>query len=545
MRAATSRASWCLLGGGMANLQVLADLAAKPLPEMRIILVAPHPRSIYPGMLAGMVAGRYSADECAIPLEPLVRRAGIRWLQRDVTALDTRTQILRLDDGSSQHYDWLSINTGPVQNRDQMDRTLPGAREHGLFVHPMETFAALWPRVCDLSQTRALRVAVIGSGTAAMELALAVRQRMPDSAVTWVAGPLADTLAHAPHPSAADTVTTRLTHALKAQRITVLYDTALSLKADEVQLGCGARLACDVPLIAMEGQTPAWLADSGLALERPRPARHRPLPAQHQPPRGVFRHRQQLGAGAQPARSHHRRPLARQPRPRPLPALAVWRHPAGRRRLGPLQCPRARAELAQGLDRPTVCGPVLARYGLSLRARSVRDHPLFWAPSVMTYLQQMAYIVRCEAGQYLRWRKLRWAAWGVALLPSLYALIYLSSLWDPAANTRALTVALVNLDDGVDYKDHIFNVGGIVTTRLKSDHHFSYIDLRDADEAKRQVRQGTLAFALIIPKDFSSNAIPGAQPGDGKLVVYTAEGNSYETGVHRAPVRHRAGPQRE
>jgi NADH dehydrogenase FAD-containing subunit len=256
-----------LLGGGMANLQVLADLAAKPLPELRIILVAPHPRSIYPGMLAGMVAGRYSADECAIPLEPLVRRAGIRWLQHDITALNTRTQILRLDDGSSQHYDWLSINTGPVQNRDQMDRTLPGAREHGLFVHPMETFAALWPRVCDLSQTRALRVAVIGSGTAAMELALAVRQRMPDSAVTWIAGPRPDTLAHAPHPSAADTITTRLTHALKAQRITVLYDSALSLKADEVQLGCGARLACDVPLIAMEGQTPAWLTDSGLALD--------------------------------------------------------------------------------------------------------------------------------------------------------------------------------------------------------------------------------------------------------------------------------------
>jgi putative membrane protein len=149
----------------------------------------------------------------------------------------------------------------------------------------------------------------------------------------------------------------------------------------------------------------------------------------------------------------------------------------------------------------------------------------------MTYLQQMAYIMRCEAGQYLRWRKLRLAAWGVVLLPSLYALIYLSSLWDPSANTQALTVALVNLDDGIDYKDHFFNVGGNVTARLKDDHRFSYVDLHDADEAKRQVRRGTLAFALIIPKDFSSNAIPGAQPGDGKLVVYTAEGNSYETGV--------------
>ena len=33
-----------LLGGGMANLQVLANLAAHPLAEMRIILIAPHPQ---------------------------------------------------------------------------------------------------------------------------------------------------------------------------------------------------------------------------------------------------------------------------------------------------------------------------------------------------------------------------------------------------------------------------------------------------------------------------------------------------------------------
>ncbi len=122
-----------LLGGGMANLQLLATLAAKPLAEMRIILVAPFPRTIYPGMLPGFVAGRYSLEEAAIPLEPLVRRAGIRWLQRGVKAVDAASQTLQLDDGSSQHYDWLSINTGPVQNREQIERDMPGAREFGLF----------------------------------------------------------------------------------------------------------------------------------------------------------------------------------------------------------------------------------------------------------------------------------------------------------------------------------------------------------------------------------------------------------------------------
>ena len=46
----------------------------------------------------------------------------------------------------------------------------------------------------------------------------------------------------------------------------VLYDRAIALKADEVHLGCGARLACDVPLLAIEGQVPVWQSQCALAL---------------------------------------------------------------------------------------------------------------------------------------------------------------------------------------------------------------------------------------------------------------------------------------
>lgn len=149
----------------------------------------------------------------------------------------------------------------------------------------------------------------------------------------------------------------------------------------------------------------------------------------------------------------------------------------------------------------------------------------------MTPLQQIAYIVRTELRAFVRYPKMRVAAVAVALLPALYALIYLSSVWDPASNTRSLTVALVNLDEGVEYRDHVFNVGWQVVSKLRSSHRFGYVDLHDAEEARHRVRQGSLAFALIIPKDFSSNAIPGAQPGGGKLVIYSAEGNNYETAV--------------
>ena len=58
---------------------------------------------------------------------------------------------------------------------------------------------------------------------------------------------------------------------------------------------------------------------------------------------------------------------------------------------------------------------------------------------------------------------------------------------------------------------------------------FGFQDLHDPAEAKRLVREGALAFALIIPQDFSSNAIPGKEAGGGKLVIYTSEGNNYES----------------
>ena len=142
---------------------------------------------------------------------------------------------------------------------------------------------------------------------------------------------------------------------------------------------------------------------------------------------------------------------------------------------------------------------------------------------------QVASIARIEARAFVRFPKLLLAALGVALIPALYAVIYLSSVWDPAARTGALPVAIVNLDRGIEYQKHVFNVGQEVTAKLRARHTFGYADITDEAQARRSVREGALAFALIIPADFSSNAIPGAQVGGGKLVVYTSEGNNYQS----------------
>ena len=249
-----------LLGAGHAHLQMLTQLAAQPLPGTVVTLVAPHPHQMVAAMVPGFVVGHYAPKDLTIALQPLVQRVGIRWMTQRVTALDATHQTLQLDDGSNLRFDWLSVNTSPTQDRLRVEKMIPGANEHALFVRPLEAFAALWPRVTEMGDARPLRITVIGGGAGGVELAFAVRQRLPSAAVTLLCG-------HSP-PAAHCTrrMQERVTGLLKQRNITVLQELAVEIKSGFVHLGCGADLACDVPLLATGSLPPPWLADSGLAL---------------------------------------------------------------------------------------------------------------------------------------------------------------------------------------------------------------------------------------------------------------------------------------
>jgi NADH dehydrogenase FAD-containing subunit len=250
-----------LLGAGPAHLQVLAQLAAHPPAATVVTLVAPQTHTVLAQGLASYLGGHTNLEACRVAIEPLVQRGGIHWVQQGVSALDAQGRSLTLDNGSTLHYDWLSINTPAIQNREALEQTIPGVREHALFLRPLEAFVTLWPRVLDMGASRPLRVAVIGGGASGVELALAARQRLPRSAVTLLSG------SRPPGAGYPLRVQQQLLGILKRRGITVLQDRAVGLKAGSVQLGCGADLACDVPLLATGPQPPAWAALSGLALD--------------------------------------------------------------------------------------------------------------------------------------------------------------------------------------------------------------------------------------------------------------------------------------
>lgn len=250
-----------LLGADRAHLQLLADMAQAPWAGAQVTLIHPHGRVLSDALLPGWVAGRYAPQACAVALEPLLRRSGVRWLQRNVSALDASAQTLQLEGGLQLPYDWLSLNTGPLQDRTQTELVLPGAREHALFLRPLETFATLWPQVAALGQSRALRIAVVGADALGMALALAIRQCLPHAAITLLCGDAPLAAGYAPG------VPRRLRAALRKRNITVLPDRAAGMQAGVVWLASGASLACDVPLLTQAAPTPGWLRHSGLALD--------------------------------------------------------------------------------------------------------------------------------------------------------------------------------------------------------------------------------------------------------------------------------------
>jgi pyridine nucleotide-disulfide oxidoreductase family protein len=250
-----------MIGAGHAHVHLLSTLAGQPLAGVQITLIAPSPRQLYSGMVPGFVAGHYALEDCVIPMEPLLKNTEVTWLQRSATGLDTNARVVTLDDGSTVAYDVLSINSGAVQDRQKIELMMPGAREHALFLRPIESFGALWPQVVAMGEKNPLRLAVMGGGAAGFELACAMSHRLPTSSVTLLSS---DLTVGSNYPPAVQAL---MRQTLRARHINVIQEHCAGIAKSELTLANGARLVCDVPIIATDAQAPAWLQNSGLALD--------------------------------------------------------------------------------------------------------------------------------------------------------------------------------------------------------------------------------------------------------------------------------------
>ncbi|HSW26492.1 MAG TPA: FAD-dependent oxidoreductase [Burkholderiaceae bacterium] len=251
-----------LLGGGHAHVHVLAELAREPMPGVQAVLATPYARQIYSGMVPGWMAGHYTLDQCSIALEPLARAAKVELALAPAVSMNANERTVTLADGRVAEYDVLSIDTGSQFDRDAIE----GAREHGLFLRPIEHFVQLYERVLGLATDRLLNLVVIGGGAAGFEVALAVNHRFNGAGqerarVCLVTG--AGTVL----PGFSPAVRERALGVLRRARVTLLNQRCIEVSSGQVQLDNGARLVCDVPLLALPTVAPGWLHGSALALD--------------------------------------------------------------------------------------------------------------------------------------------------------------------------------------------------------------------------------------------------------------------------------------
>ena len=114
------------------------------------------------------------------------------------------------------------------------------------------------------------------------------------------------------------------------------------------------------------------------------------------------------------------------------------------------------------------------------------------------------------------------------LIPSIYTVVFLGSMWDPYGNSGDLPVAVVNNDKAVEYNDKKLDVGDQLVKKLKDndslDFHFV-----NSKEANKGLKDGDYYMVITIPSNFSKNATTLLDKNPKKMVLnYTTNpGTNY------------------
>lgn len=91
---------------------------------------------------------------------------------------------------------------------------------------------------------------------------------------------------------------------------------------------------------------------------------------------------------------------------------------------------------------------------------------------------------------------------GISLIPDLYNIIFLSSMWDSYGQLSDLPVAVVNNDKEASYNGNTMAIGKDMVSNLKEnktlDFHFV-----DEEEGKKGLEDGDYYMVVTLPSDLS------------------------------------------
>ena len=120
---------------------------------------------------------------------------------------------------------------------------------------------------------------------------------------------------------------------------------------------------------------------------------------------------------------------------------------------------------------------------------------------------------------------------GVSLIPALYNVIFLSSMWDPYGKVSDLPVAVVNQDKAVIASGKTLSIGEDVVSSLKENKNLDF-HFVSKEDAQNGLEKGDYYMVVTLPSDLSERAasILTDNPQQMKIDYQTSSGHSFIAG---------------
>ena len=260
-----------LVGAGHAHVAVLRMFGMAPHAGIRLTLITRQLHTPYSGMLPGMIAGTYSADEAHIDTGPLSVFAGARLYHDEAIGLDLVEKRVICRGRPPVRYDLLSIDIGSTPGNSGA----VGADANAIFVKPIDSFLARF----EAARARILKtggradIAVVGAGAGGVELILALHKRLTGdvgraglnaAALNFkLIGASTQVL-----PAFPEKMRRTLAQVLAARGIELVTDgRVVSVDATGLVLADGRRLRASDVFWTTQAQAAPWLQETGLALD--------------------------------------------------------------------------------------------------------------------------------------------------------------------------------------------------------------------------------------------------------------------------------------
>jgi len=117
---------------------------------------------------------------------------------------------------------------------------------------------------------------------------------------------------------------------------------------------------------------------------------------------------------------------------------------------------------------------------------------------------------------------------GISLIPALYNIIFLSSMWDPYGQLSELPVAVVNNDKEASYNGTTMTIGEDMVSNLKENKSLDFHFVNE-EEGQKGLEDGAYYMVVTLPSDLSEKAasVLTDHPEQMTINYQTSSGHSF------------------